>query len=166
MVPRGVLIQGSPPQNSQGTTDVVATDHETAASSDPVVARGEVANTTSFTVDAIYGRGDIPRYEELPENYAVSDMDPDQIFCRYRYRTRPPEGSEDPADGQHSGKFCGYDRATFVPGRGLIDDDCYFWDWEFWHMTEDIGTEHLRDHGVFGDRAVLFQTAENYAALA
>jgi MOSC domain-containing protein YiiM len=105
--------------------------------------------TVALTVNGIYGRERITNYDhELPPNYTVNDMQNNQFMPRYRYFTKPIV--EDPCENDS----LKYDKALFIPNVGLVG----IWT-DFWH------TDYKKTGTVHADRAVLFQSVENYEIL-
>eukprot|EP00588_Corethron_pennatum_P032199 CAMPEP_0194342678 /NCGR_PEP_ID=MMETSP0171-20130528/93715_1 /TAXON_ID=218684 /ORGANISM="Corethron pennatum, Strain L29A3" /LENGTH=640 /DNA_ID=CAMNT_0039108533 /DNA_START=41 /DNA_END=1959 /DNA_ORIENTATION=+ len=116
----------------------------------------------TVSVEAIFGRNEIPRCETLPANYEYSDLARDQIFCRYRYLMAPAGDTTSPPRPD------GYDNvAQFLPVRGLIDDTYYNESWPFFHISNNLGGEkYKKKYGMFDDRAVLLQSVDNYRTIA
>ena len=66
--------------------------------------------SAEMTVMGIYKRGEVPREDELPEDYALKDCAQDQIMVRQRLNTRPlldddsdDDSDEDEADSEDGG---------------------------------------------------------------
>ena len=106
------------------------------------------SRSITLTIRGIYGREDIPRYEELPPNYSVHDMEKDQFMSRYKYLTKPLD--EPPSDSDDDK----YDYANFVPSYGLKGQ-----------WTNFQHTNYKETKSVFQDRAILFQSTEHYETL-
>mmetsp|Transcript_7949 Transcript_7949/g.11689 ORF Transcript_7949/g.11689 Transcript_7949/m.11689 type:complete len:429 (+) Transcript_7949:40-1326(+) len=134
----------------------------------------------SMTVLGIYGRAPIPRRETLPEKPKASDKAKDQTFCRRRLRVKPifedeecTDASEESANqSKHVSEECpanekvadkvnveptneGYEAALFIPGHGLVGSEMY-------HTKQNL---HGWDDPTLEERAILFQSIENYAKI-
>mmetsp|Transcript_12992 Transcript_12992/g.28088 ORF Transcript_12992/g.28088 Transcript_12992/m.28088 type:complete len:503 (+) Transcript_12992:158-1666(+) len=188
-----------------GTADVLPAAAAAGAGAGPAA---------EMTVMGVYTRGDIPRQEELPEDYGLKDCAQDQIMVRERIKTRPLfedsdcDGDDDDTDGdaddesdggtRSSGSRRGsrgkvkkskrkertkrsllrrlslakkkreeendeYDAAMFLPEKGLVMDSDL--DWPFYHEDLSEHSDSTDDERVYDERAILWQSIDNYEAL-
>jgi MOSC domain-containing protein YiiM len=102
----------------------------------------------------------IPRGEELPTNYVLSDLAPDQVFVRRRIPTCSPllanENSKD------------VETATLIPEQGLVGSVFYHTDVEDHSSSDNKEEDPLLEasHRIYEERAVLLQSMEHYETLS
>jgi len=102
------------------------------------------SNSIGFSVQGLYTK------YYFPDGVTRDLKNKDHVMRRQRLKTRPIDqdsksGTEDESDSE-------YDTAMFVPETGLVDG------W-FWHEYDSKGKT------VREDRAILFQSQENYEKL-
>eukprot|EP00550_Attheya_septentrionalis_P011094 CAMPEP_0198302870 /NCGR_PEP_ID=MMETSP1449-20131203/56590_1 /TAXON_ID=420275 /ORGANISM="Attheya septentrionalis, Strain CCMP2084" /LENGTH=462 /DNA_ID=CAMNT_0044005343 /DNA_START=250 /DNA_END=1638 /DNA_ORIENTATION=- len=133
--------------------------------------RGMPIAPLEMQVLGIFCRGEIPRKELLPKEPVLKDYKKDQVMVRRRMNVRPFLDDEDDAnydldhDEEEEKKSedepkvqIEFEKALFLPSQGLAGN-------RFWHNDEDEHSDESRSSVVFEERAILFQSIENYQRL-